>query len=158
MKYEKEILSTALRFDVPGNWIRAIITQESNWEQYALRYEPGYNYFYKIEEMAKKFSITVDTERQTQRLSWGLGQIMGALAREQGHIGPMGELFEPLINLNHIAQRLKDILKLTSKEDAVFGIYNGGNEAWHLFQATGKYPNQEYIDSVKRHLQTIETD
>lgn len=156
MKYEKEIISTAVRFKVESNWIKAIIKQESGGEQYALRYESAYNYLYKADEIARKFGITLNTEIQTQKMSWGLGQIMGAVAREQGHIGHMGELFDPLVNIIHIAHRLSTIMKYSEDPKDVFAIYNGGVGAWHEFQKNGKYPNQSYVDSAIKHLQDVE--
>jgi soluble lytic murein transglycosylase-like protein len=156
MNFKDEITAAANKYQVSSLWIKAIITQESNWNKYALRYEPAYNYLLKPDEFAKKVGTTLNTEIQVQKMSWGLGQIMGALAREQGHLGPMGELFDPFINISMLAQRLNTIMKYTHIQNSVFSAYNGGLEAWHYFTKNGKYSNESYVDSVNKHLQAIQ--
>lgn len=149
---QETIDRAASRYAINPIWIKSIIMQESRWKQYALRYEPEYPYLVKPEELAHKYGITEATETQSQKMSWGLGQIMGALAREQGHIGPMGELFEPSVNIDHVAMRLSYLKKHSETEDDVFASYNGGLGVLNSKKLHGIYSNQSYVDSVKKHL------
>ena len=154
MLYQSEILAAALKYNVTSDWLKAIITQESRFDPYALRYEEKYSYLYKVKEMALKCRVSTDTETQEQKFSWGLGQLMGALVREQGFTEPMGRLFEPVINIDHIAIRLRDLMKKSPVDTDVFAMYNGGIGA--LSKKTICYPNQSYVDSVKKHLQSFQ--
>lgn len=154
MKYEKEIDTVAKQYAINPKWIAAIITQESNWEPYALRYEPKYDYFFKPDEIAAKFQITLTTEIQTQKMSWGLGQLMGGVLRQQGHVGPMGEVFEPLININHMGILIHSLMHFSDIDEDVFSMYNAGPVA--RFKINGQYKNQSYVDSVKKHLESVQ--
>jgi soluble lytic murein transglycosylase-like protein len=151
-KFECEILSASVKYSIPNQWIKAIIAQESNWDQYAVRLEPSYQYLYEAEVFAKKLGITLSTEMTCQKMSWGLGQIMLALAREQGHEGHAGELFEPKVNIEHIAIRLAHLRTLSPIVDDIIAMYNSGPGGRH--KANGVYKNQAYVDSVKNHLKT----
>jgi hypothetical protein len=88
-------------------WVRAIITQESSWNPCAIRYESSYQWLFEVEKCANLAQVTLATELVTQKMSWGLGQIMGALAREQGLAGQIPLLLTPEINIKHMCKRLK---------------------------------------------------
>jgi soluble lytic murein transglycosylase-like protein len=143
---QKIIDKKAEQYDLDWTWMSAIVSTESGWNPYAMRYEPSYAWFYKTEECAKLAKVTLATEIATQKMSWGLAQIMGALAREQGHHGALSELTIPEINIDQLALRLKYLRGLTSESDAVFAAYNGGPGA--LKKIDGAYVNQKYVDTV----------
>lgn len=147
------IETSAKRFQVDPLWIRSIIQQESQGNTYALRYEPKYPYLFQPKVFAQHALISQATEETSQRFSWGLGQIMGALAREQGHTGFMGELFIPETNLKHLCIRINDLKIISREKDDIFSMYNGGPGALKR-KVNGAYPNQAYVDSVNRYLQS----
>jgi Transglycosylase SLT domain len=149
--YDDIIKQASLSYLIDENWIKAIIKQESNWDQYALRYEPEYKYLYHENIYAANSHVTQITEIACQQMSWGFGQVMGATARQQGHQGPMGELFLPEINIKHICILLHNLKKRSPNVDDIFAMYNGGPEA--LYLVNYKYKNQSYVDSVKKYLQ-----
>jgi soluble lytic murein transglycosylase-like protein len=63
----------------------AVIEQESAWNPWAVRYEPGFLSRYVAPlYTAGKLSAT---EAYTRAMSWGLMQVMGQLARESGFAG-----------------------------------------------------------------------
>lgn len=73
----------------------AIIEQESGWDPWAVRYEPG---FYKryIEPLLTGVGSLSDTEARMRAFSWGLMQVMGQVAREHGFSGvSLAQLCEP---------------------------------------------------------------
>lgn len=140
-------------FTIPTVWMKAIITQESQWNPFAIRYEPNYRYLYQTESFAKIPLNNLSTEMMTQRMSWGLAQIMGGLAREQGHQGLMGELLDPETNLKHLCIRIRDLRKISALPDDIFAMYNGGPAAIH--KSGGKYSNQVYVDAIHSHLQNV---
>lgn len=151
---EEILQASALATQVDSKWVKAIICQESQWNQYAVRFEPGYRWLYYPQIFSKHYLISLDTETTTQKMSWGLGQIMGALAREQGHKGLMAELLKPEVNIKHICIRLKKLKTISPLAEDVFAMYNGGAAAKQKNQ-TGKYRNQEYVDSVLSYLQKL---
>jgi len=60
----------------------AVIEQESAWNPWAVRYEPGFLSRYVAPlYTAGKLSAT---ETYTRSMSWGLMQVMGQVAREFG--------------------------------------------------------------------------
>jgi soluble lytic murein transglycosylase-like protein len=72
----------------------AVIEQESAWEQWAVRYEPGFlSHYVAPLYTAGKLSAT---EAYTRSMSWGLMQVMGQVAREYGFSGAsLAELCDP---------------------------------------------------------------
>src|ERR1700692_3850511 len=60
----------------------AVIEQESAWNTWAVRYEPGFlsRYVAPLYTVGKLSA----TEAYTRSMSWGLMQVMGQAARESG--------------------------------------------------------------------------
>lgn len=149
------ILETLIRktcnvYQVDPNWLKAIVTQESQWNQYAIRYESSYQWLHQPESCAKKSGVSLATEIATQKMSWGLGQVMGALAREQGHTGMLSELVKPEVCLKHVCIRIDRLKKISADPADVFSMYNGGPSAIH--KNSGLYLNQRYVTSVLSYL------
>lgn len=141
-------------YQVEPDWIKAIILTESSGNPYAIRYEGSYPYLFEVESSAKKANVTLATEIASQKISWGLGQIMGALAREQGHKTSIVELVTPEINIKHICIRLEYLKKLAKETDDIFAGYNGGPGSMRL-GFDHKYPNQVYVDKIHKNLALI---
>lgn len=148
--FTDEIKQATTKYNVDPAIVKAIITQESAWQMFALRYEPNYRYLFQPEIYAKSAFISISTEVNTQKMSWGLGQIMGGLAREQGHKGLMGELFIPQNNINHICIRIAALKKKCDSPEEIFACYNGGLDALKL--VNGKFRNDGYVGSAMGHL------
>lgn len=134
-------------------WMRGIVKQESDENPYALRYEVNYNYLLNPTFYAKRLGLSLTTEINTQKMSWGLCQIMGALAREQGFSDEIGKLFIPEINLEHLAKRITKLMTFSKDESDVFAMYNGGEGAFH--KLNGVYRNQAYVNGVLNHIEEI---
>jgi soluble lytic murein transglycosylase-like protein len=65
----------------------AICEQESSWNSWSIRYEPGFYEKY-VAPLWLKAAIKTLTEAQARSFSWGLMQVMGQTAREHGFDGP----------------------------------------------------------------------
>lgn len=139
--------------DIDYYWLRAIVRQESDDNIYALRFEATYHYLLNPIHFSKKLGITLNTEITTQKMSWGLCQMMGGLAREQGFEEDMGKFFDPKINLTHLAKRLAKLRTISVYSGDVFAMYNGGEGAHKLLD--GRYTNQNYVDSVMKYMEEI---
>jgi soluble lytic murein transglycosylase-like protein len=70
----------------------AIVEQESNWNPWAIRYEPAFEARYVPKGMTP-------TEATARAFSWGLMQIMGEVARENGYTGALPMLCDPATGL-----------------------------------------------------------
>jgi hypothetical protein len=73
----------------------AIIEQESAWNTYAIRYEPGFRTRYVAPLHLPS------TEEIARSISWGLMQVMGQVAREHGFDGKfLSSLCDPALGLD----------------------------------------------------------
>jgi soluble lytic murein transglycosylase-like protein len=77
----------------------AVIEQESAWNPWAVRYEPGFLSRYVAPlYTAGKLSAT---EAYTRAMSWGLMQVMGQVAREAGfEEASLAELCDPFVGVD----------------------------------------------------------
>lgn len=88
------IVAASTRFGVEAPFLAAIIAQESGGDTFAMRYEKSYAWMYDIEAngpfrgvlnpdtFPAPDGVSSSTEWIGQHCSWGLGQVMGATARE----------------------------------------------------------------------------
>src|SRR5712692_6395106 len=86
--------ATAVKHALDPVLVCAVIEQESAWNPWAVRYEPGFLSRYVAPLYAAgKLSAT---ETYTRSMSWGLMQVMGQVAREFGFAGDsLPELCDP---------------------------------------------------------------
>ena len=138
---------------IPENVIAAIILTESAGDRFACRFEKDYRWTYKTKELAQDARITETTELMLQMTSFGLMQIMGAVARELGLKGSILQLTDIKTNLKFACLLLKRLAKKYKERSDVFAAYNAGSPIKTL---DGKYKNQGYVDKVLDHLAAIE--
>jgi soluble lytic murein transglycosylase-like protein len=126
--------------------IAAIIAVESSWNPWAVRYEPDFRYFDSPAKWAKFNHITVDTEIQLQKQSFGLMQIMGGSARSIGFTGPLTMLLDPVGNVVWGCEFFEKRCSLYSTRESQIAAYNAGTPR---YDSTGKFINQAYVEKVK---------
>ncbi|MBI2313564.1 MAG: lytic transglycosylase domain-containing protein [Betaproteobacteria bacterium] len=150
----------------------ALIQTESGGNPWAWNPEPHYRWFWDVrrersfrvltaaEIMVKTpppdFSALAgdrDQEWWGQQASWGLMQVMGAVAREHGYRAPyLTALCEPLTNLEYGARHLARLRVRYLRDhgwDGVIAAYNAGSPRR---SEAGPYLNQGYVDSVRKNL------
>ena len=116
--------------------ICAVAHQESSWNPWAIRYEPGFFARY-ILPMAEKFS---DTEARARSFSFGLMQVMGQTAREMGFTGDLASLCDPDVGLDWGCYKLARCMNNhVGDVNAALLEYNGGSD-------------QSYATDVKSHM------
>jgi soluble lytic murein transglycosylase-like protein len=141
------ITDAAAHVQIPGDLLAALVLVESGGNPYAWNPEPRYRWFWDVRghhpyrdvrpsEVLSKFppegfaSLSGDPDQEWwgQQASWGLCQIMGAVAREHGFIGPyLTQLVDPAINLTLGAKHLAAALGWAKGNEAVaLGSYNAG--------------------------------
>ena len=135
----------------------ALCEVESSWIPWAVRYEPKYRWLYNLQG-----GISVDvglyepeeaTEAVQQKISWGLLQIMGAVARERGFRGWLTELCDPTVNLEWGCKHLRWMIDHNNayglpdyriKPEDLAAAWNRGTRV----VVDDKYKNQSYVDLV----------
>lgn len=126
----------AKKFSLNPALVCAVCHHESdNWKQYAVRHEPA---FYDKYVKDKPYGLTEKVMRAT---SFGLMQIMGQVAREQGFTGDyLTELLEPELNITQGCAKLARCMDRSNGDtNTALLLYNGGG-------------NKDYPTLVLRHL------
>lgn len=152
------IRHTAENHGLPPSLVKAIVRVESAGETWAMRYERGYRWLWDNEKkqpyrgdpdlIMPILGASVQTELVGQKTSWGLMQIMGAVAREYGFREPfLSSLCEPQHGLEygciHLA-RLRDRFLDNHGWEGVAAAYNAGSPRYKA----GNFVNQVYVDKI----------
>lgn len=87
--------AAAAYHEIDSALVCAIVEQESAWNTYAIRYEPGFRARY-----VAPLGLP-PTEEIARSISWGLMQVMGQVAREHGFDGKfLSTLCDPALGLD----------------------------------------------------------
>lgn len=166
MIHEVAIIAAAARNGLDPKLVMALVMVESGGNQHAWNPEPAYRYFWDVRK-GKPFRFVTalearaevppedfgclagdpDQEWWAQQASWGLMQVMGALARELGFKGPyLPELCSnPEVNLSLGCLHLGRLMKWAAgNADRALSAYNGGKGG----NLVPPYRNQDYATKV----------
>jgi soluble lytic murein transglycosylase-like protein len=148
-KWDKRILEisreAAIRHQLDPHWVLAVIQTESAGFPHAMRYETGWSYFCRPEFYADRLAITVDTERQMQKFSYGLMQIMGSVAREYGFGDSLALLVDPFRATEYGCRHLKNFRRRYPLGRDWIAAYNAGSPRKN---PDGTYTNEAYVKKV----------
>lgn len=145
----------AERHKIDPQLLDAIIIVESAYNPLAMRYEPNFNSTAIPDSYAKNNRITVTTEKQCQKFSWGLGQIMGGTARFLGFGGPLPQLLEPEVNILYATKYILKLMGDYQFIDDQIAAYNAGSAKKKSNGKGTEYINQAYVDKVLRTMETV---
>lgn len=157
----------AARFDLPVALIRAVIEAESAGDAWATRFEPHYRWCWDPFER-QPFSVRrADAERAEppagfpsyeyssaatewvhQRTSWGLMQVMGAVAREYGLTQPLPTLCRPGRGIEYGCRHLARLSNRFLDEHGWEGVAAAYNAGTPRRAANGDWVNQAYVDKI----------
>ncbi len=164
--------STAARHGLSPFLVGAIMRVESEGNPYAWNPEPKYRWFWDVRDN-KPFrtlsAVEVDNETPprdfralagdpdqewwAQQASWGLLQVMGAVARELGYTRKyLTQLTDPEDSLEYGCRKL---LQLKGRYhqghgwEGVIAAYNAGSPRR---TTAGQFVNQGYVDKVMKQL------
>lgn len=164
------LVSTAKAYQLPPELVHAIVLTESGGHAARWRVEPPYRYLWDnalgepfrhlthaeiaSESAPADFTHPLgdqsrDTEWWGQQASWGLMQIMGACAREQGFKGAFPQLCEPQTGLSAGCAHLATLVHHYKPRFGWAGVvaaYNAGSPR----RAHGQWVNQRYVDTVAK--------
>jgi len=137
----KHIKEYSEKYSVDENLIKAIITVESDNNVFAFRYEPTlkfadwYNTILSEKERTNDYSYC----------SYGLMQVLFAVAKGNGFRGSPTQLFLPEHNIKYGTKLLSTLQKHYKSIPDVISAYNQGSNAKN---EDGKYKNQDYVNKV----------
>ncbi|MBK9496775.1 MAG: lytic transglycosylase domain-containing protein [Xanthomonadales bacterium] len=148
--------------------ILGIVQAESSGDTWAYKPEPPYRYLWDVKRgrpfrdltMAERTSenaphdflapvpsVDPDAEWWGQQASWGLMQVMGAVAREVGFGGPyLTALCDPALGLHIGCTKLRRLLQAYGDAEMAVSAYNFGHVAFK--PGTKEFENQRYVDKV----------
>jgi len=155
-KYAVEIQAAAKAYELDPYLVAAIVATESSFDPRALRYEAHYKWYYGEKEFSKEWGVSVSTAKALQRFSYGLMQIMGAVALEHGFKAHLHDLCKPDVGLYWGCKYFAVLLKKHGDRNKAISSYNQGSPRKN---ADGSYKNQEYVDKVlARHKEFIDAN
>lgn len=127
----------------------AVAEQESSWNTFALRYEPGFLARY-VSPLYTAGKINA-TEAYARSMSWGLMQVMGQVAREQGLPDSLSiaQLCDPATGLEYGCRVLKAKLAYAATVPGIAPVdvtarallfWNGGSNKDYPAQVLARVP------------------
>ena len=128
--------------------VHSIIQVESSQDPWVIRYEPNFKWTLPVAKsmnFAKGWGVNLETEMIAQKTSWGLMQVMGAVARELGLVGPLTKLITPEVGIEYGCKQLKRLKERNKKFEDLVSAYNMGTAKK---DSKGKYLNQNYVTKV----------
>lgn len=148
----------AKQLALPPTLIAAHCEVESEWQVFAIRFEPAFLTRY-VSPRPRVFarSVSIETERMQRATSWGVMQVMGQTARELGAQQPfLSELSRAEVGIRFgclYLARCRDAHFKQFGWDGVIAAYNAGTPR----RVTGgQFANQGYVDKVNAAREKIE--
>lgn len=134
---EQETLArrAAARHNLDEALVCAVVEQESGWNPWAMRYEPGFYDQYVPKNLPS-------TEARARAFSWGLMQVMGEVARENGFTGKfLTELCQSTAGLEVGCRVLKRKLDKASGDiPKALLLWNGGARPAYADEVLARMP------------------
>ena len=129
----------AQTFELEPALVCGIVEQESGWNTWLSRYEPGFFTRYvdnsRIHLAARDFAraapytLSFETELRERAFSRGLLQVMGQTARESGFTDPLPQLHDPETGLTVGCKYLSRLIKGRAGDiRRALLLYNGGGD------------------------------
>lgn len=131
---------------ISARLIAAIITIESAWNPWAMHLETRFRYLMNVANHAQATHTTIETERELQKMAFGLMQLVGGTARAIGYKGPLTLLLDPEVNIHWGSRYLRQIrVHYPNNVRDQVAAYNAGSVR---LDGAGRYVNQAYVDQV----------
>lgn len=163
-EYRPLIEAASTTHDIPVAVICGIISQESSWNTWSMRYEPDFTTRYVVPTYPK----SSPTYRVQAGSSWGLMQLMGLVSREIGYQGNFLWLLTPEWGIYWGCRKLAALEKRYGVGNGrfaeygtrgilgqdVIAAYNQGGDRWldldgdNVHDTNEQYRNQDYVSAV----------
>ncbi len=149
--FSEQIARAASQHGLPIKLVRAIVDVESEGNPWATRYEPAF--FDRYISSSKIKSIppcSVSTEARLRATSFGLLQIMGAVARERGFEMPfLTALCDPEIGLEFGCRHLGWLAQQWLDKEGWEGVVAAYNAGSPRRLPDHRCVNHPYVDKVR---------
>jgi soluble lytic murein transglycosylase-like protein len=164
-RYTRDIAAAAAKYGLEADVFEAQAIAESDGQAFSWNPEPKYHYLWDVLHKRQFRTLNAhevdaespppdfpalggdpDQEWWGQQASWGLYQVMGAVARERGFRGVyLPELCDALTNIEYAARHVRVLLDWADG-DIIRALcaYNGGRAG----NAAPPFRNQAYADRV----------
>jgi soluble lytic murein transglycosylase-like protein len=128
----------ALKFGLDPKIVAAVCEQESEWNPFAIRFEPAFEARY-IKPALPNAPTTLEL---TKAMSFGLMQVMGEVAVELGWQGKfLTELCDPDICVEYGCKKLQRCFDVHGDADTSLLAYNGGGNSNYGAQVLARVKN-----------------
>lgn len=129
------VTPTAMKFGLQPSLVAAVCEQESEWNPWAIRFEPAFEARY----IKPALPSAPTTRELTKAMSFGLMQIMGEVAIELGWDGKfLTELCDPATGILYGCKKLQRCY-LQHKDDTTSLLaYNGGGNVFYAKQVLAR--------------------
>jgi soluble lytic murein transglycosylase-like protein len=129
---------TASAHSLDPSLVCAIVEQESSWNPWAIRYEP--TFFAKYVAPLYTNNKISASEAYARGFSWGLMQVMGQVARENGYAEPfLSALCDPADALEIGCRVLRKKFDTAANDTArALLLWNGGSDAAYPVQVLAR--------------------
>lgn len=169
---KQAVLDAARTHALHAGLLQAQVIVESNGDPWAWNPEPRYRYLWNVKANGPFRQLTQvelnagtppadfrslagdpDQEWWAQRASWGLLQVMGAVARERGFKGAyLTQLADPATNLGIGCAHFVALLKWANGDaEMALAAYNGGKAG----NVARPFRNAAYADRVMQKLKEV---
>lgn len=166
------------KIGIPLSLILAIAEVESNLDQYATRFEPGYRWLWNCQlnkpfrrlasvevinsssapsdfpspnDAGYNFYSNADTEWTAQRTSFGPLQLMGAVARERQYKGPLVALCcDVELSAKWAITHLSWLMNRYYDKHDYGGVISAYNAGRPRLTENGLFINQSYVNKVAK--------
>jgi hypothetical protein len=125
--FDSQIKKTAEQFALDWLLVKAVCIKESGLDTWKVRFEPNWKYRDRPEFFAKKNNISLETEINCQKMSWGLMQVMGTVAHELGYYEDLTKLLQPSLGLFYGCKKLAALIKRHNDLPTSLAAYNAGS-------------------------------
>lgn len=117
----------------------AVAEQESSWNPWAIRYEPAF-----FDRYIVPLKLADATEANARSISWGLMQIMGETAREEGYKGALPALCDPQTGLDCGIEHLRrQLIRSAGNIPMALEFYNGGSNPAYASEVMARMTKYE---------------
>lgn len=131
IKIKEAVETFSQKYNIPKKFLYALILTESNFNEYAIRYEPHYRWIVLNKDIGTKLGMSYATFLEVQRFSYGLTQVMGSIFYEHNLYTYPAEFYDVYLNVEHCCIHLSNSInrkKLNPEKQAreLYDIYNSG--------------------------------
>jgi soluble lytic murein transglycosylase-like protein len=132
------VTPTALKYGLDPKIVAAVCEQESDWNPFAIRFEPAFEARY----IKPALPAAPSTRQLTEAISFGLMQVMGEVAIEFGWAGKfLTELCDANAGLVYGCRKLQKCFEVHGDAETALLAYNGGGNADYPAQVLARVKN-----------------